>query len=141
MQADSDMCLFYCGQGYEEFGSDCIGGPVRELRKLNDIRLDSLETDPWPAKQRGYYFNGTTHFLAEVIILHHTWTIDVFIKPTHVPEQKQVIFTRFRSQNERLEILTDFGFLNFYYVNGNDASVSLASGQISTDSWSYILVN
>ena len=53
-------------------------------------------------KHRGHYFNGSTHFLADInnVVLHNTMYFDAFLKPEEL--DKRTVFSRDRNDFSEL---------------------------------------
>ena len=88
------FCLPYCGLGYaDDTAQACTGTQSRTTDALSDIpaNMSAKPEHPQPAKDRGWFFDGTTNFIkadtlasANVSLndpLHHTGTVDLTIRP------------------------------------------------------------
>ena len=98
----AQVCVDVCPLGYAAYYGDCLAnaGPFLNVtfNQIQDRVIDSIQgiafgsgidnsfypsgtsSDPIPAKQRGYYFTGTSYMASQSIILPYNFTMVFYIK-------------------------------------------------------------
>ena len=82
LQSGSTFCFNFCGVGYSISDVTCTGSDTRIKTDYSTFEVSRAVSDPWPAKDRGQYFNGSDSWLSGTTRLHYIGTLDFFIRPT-----------------------------------------------------------
>jgi len=145
-QIGADFCFDYCAVGYAVDPNDstvCTGSDITVKVDTWEIKAipRASDTDPIPAIQRGWYFDGSHRYQMEEV-MHHTGSIDSFFRTTDIIIIN-TLYSRHSTDDDFIDLyINRSGSVVFTVVgsSGADQTLSTAVSSIAVESWHYVSV-
>ena len=158
MLADTTVCMEVCPSGFIPnegqctggneytitFNLDYVDGAVPDLFKLTGHSSTDFEYYPMYVADRGLFFSGKTYIPLKNHVLHHTFTIDMWVRVEDNGNLFSICRDLYQAPQDQklLNFRTNFGKnLFFQYAEGRNSIINMSAGDVEYNHWQQVAVS